>query len=236
MCPVPSTKSQLGYAEIKRLWKSGDTLTISMPMNWRFVRGRMIQEGRVALMRGPVLFTFSEKLNAEVLKKCPEPRDLVLDPTSIGNPILDDSVRPNGQKVVVKAWTNPERTGDPVDVVLTEFVDPNGIDVYFKIPNLNDTKSIRIVDDELLSEPRRSANGEITMAWYGPKSDSHWKNLFTVDGELVADLAADYQNPQGKQNVPARVSRQIEIRFVVAVQLQERRVCCPPPKSPTGSS
>ena len=173
-------------------------------MNWRFVRGRMIQEGRVALMRGPLLFTFSEKLNAEVLKKCPQPRDLVLDPTSIGNPILDDSVRPNGQKVVVKAWTNPERTGDPVDVVLTEFVDPNGIDVYFKIPNLNETKSIRIVDDELLSEPRKSATGEITMAWYGPKGDSRWKDLFAVDGELIADVAADYQNPQGKQNVPAR--------------------------------
>ena len=178
-------------------------LTISMPMNWRFVRGRMIQEGRVALMRGPVLFTFSEKLNAEVLKKCPEPRDLVLDPTSIGDPILDDSVRPNGQKVIVKAWTNPERTGDPVDVVLTEFIDPNGIEVYFKIPNLNDTQSIRVVDDELLSEPRQSANGEITMAWYGPKGDGNWKDLFAVKGELVADLAADYLNPQGKQDVPA---------------------------------
>ena len=41
------------------------------------------------------------------------------------------------------------------------------------------------------------------MAWYGPKSDSNWKDLFAVDGELVADLAADYQNPQGKQDVPA---------------------------------
>jgi hypothetical protein len=202
--PCALNKSQLGYAEIKRLWKSGDILTVSMPINWRFVRGRMIQEGRVALMRGPVLFTCSEKLNAEVLKKCPEPRDLILDPTSIGNPSLDDSVRPNGQKVVVKAWTNPERTDDPSDVVLTEFVDPNGIDVYFKIPNLNDTKAIRIVDDELLSEPRQSANGEISWAWYGRKSDSNWKkDLFTIDGELVADLAADYLNPQGKQDVLA---------------------------------
>ena len=97
--PCASTKSQLGYAEIKRLWKSGDTLTISMPLNWRFVRGRMIQEGRVALMRGPVLFTFSEKLNAEVLKKCPQLRDLVLDPASIGNPILDNSVRPTVRRL-----------------------------------------------------------------------------------------------------------------------------------------
>jgi len=201
--PYAPNKSQLGDAEIKRLWKSGDIVKVSMPMNWRFVRGRMIQEGRVALMRGPVLFTFSEKLNAEVLKKCPNPRDLVLDPASIGQPSLDDSVRPNGQKVVVKAWTNPERTGGPVDVVLTEFVDPNGVDVYFKIPNLNDTKSIRIVDDELLSEPRQSANGEISWAWYGPKSDGNWKDLFNVDGELVADVATDYLNPQGKQDVPA---------------------------------
>jgi DUF1680 family protein len=205
VCDVPCapTRSQLGYAEIERLWKTGDTLTVSMPMNWRFVRGRMMQEGRVALMRGPILFSFSEKLNAEVLKACPEPRDLVLDPTSIGDPILDDSVRPNGQKVIVKAWTNPERTGDPVDVVLTEFIDPNGIEVYFTIPNLNETQSIRVVDDELFSEPRRSANGEITLAWYGPKGGGDWKDLFAVQGELVADLAADYLNPQGKPDVPA---------------------------------
>lgn len=196
-------KSEFGYAEIKRHWKSGDILKISMPMNWRFVRGRMIQDGRVALMRGPVLFTFSEKWNAEVLKKCPDPRDLVLDPTSLGKPSLDNSVRPDGQKVVAKAWTNPERTGSPVEVVLTEFVDPNGVDVYFKIPNLKKTKPIRVVEDELLSEPRQSANGEITWAWYGPKSDGSWKDLFKVDGEWVADLAADYLNPQGKQDVPA---------------------------------
>ena len=201
--PCVPTKSQLGYAEIKRLWKSGDVLTISMPMNWRFVRGRMLQEGRVALMRGPVLFAFSEKRNAAVLKQCPEPRDLVLDPARIGNPILDHSIRPNGQKVIVKAWTNPARTGDPVDVVLTEFVDPDGIEVYFKIPNLYEAKSIRVVDDELLSEPRQSANGELTMAWYGPKSGSHWEDLFAVKGELVADLAADYRNPQGRLDVPA---------------------------------
>jgi DUF1680 family protein len=201
--PCAPSKSALGYAEIKRLWKSGDILTISMPMSWRFIRGRMIQDGHVALMRGPVLFTFSEKLNAETLKKCPQPRDLVLDPTSIGNPIPDNSVRPNGQKVVAKAWTNPQRAGDPVNVVLTEFVDPSGVEVYFKVADLNDAKAIPVVDDELLSEPRRSANGEITSAWYGPKRDSKWKELFTVEGEVVADLAADYRNPQGKQGVPA---------------------------------
>lgn len=201
--PCPLDRSPLGYAKITRLWKSGDTLTISMPMNWRFVRGRMIQDGRVALLRGPVLFTFSETRNAAALKKCPNPRDFVIDPTSIGNPIPDDTIRPNGQKVIAKAWTSPDRTGEPIDVVLTEFVDPDGIDVYFKVPNLKDTRPIRIMDDELLSEPRQSANGEITFAWYGPKSDHQWKDMFAVAGDLVADLAADYRNPQGKPDVPA---------------------------------
>ena len=199
----PPDKSQPGCAAVKRVWKSGDTLTISMPMAWRFVRGRMIQDGRVALLRGPVLFTFSDTLNTEVLKKCPNPRDLVLDPISIGNPVLDTRIRPDGQKVVVKAWTNPERTGTPIDVVLTEFVDPDGLDVYFKVPNLTDTQPVRIMDDELLSEPRKSANGTITFAWYGPKSDQAWKEMFAVEGEPVADLAADYRNPQGKPDVPA---------------------------------
>ena len=201
--PCSPDKSGLGYATVKRVWKSGDTLALSMPMSWRFVRGRMIQDGRVALLRGPVLFTFSDTLNAEVLKNCPKPRDLMLDPASLGSPIPDARIRPDGQKVVAKAWTNPERTGAPVNVVLTEFVDPDGIDVYFKIPNLADTRPLRIMDDELLSEPRQSANGEITFAWYGPKSDSTWKELFTVEGEPVADLAADFRNPQGKPDVPA---------------------------------
>lgn len=205
VCDVPCDpiRSQLGYAEIERLWKSGDTLTLSMPMDWRFIRGRMMQEGRVALMRGPVLFSFNEKLNAEVLKRCPAPRDLVIDPASIGDPVLDDSIRPHGRKVAVKAWTNPECTGETVDVVLTEFIDPDGIEVFFKTPNLHEMKPIRVVDDELCSEPRRSANGEITMAWYGPKSGGDWKDLLAVRGELAADLAADYVNPQGKPNVPA---------------------------------
>ena len=132
-------------------------------MGWRFVRGRMLQDGRVALLRGPVLFTFSETLNADVLKRCPNPRDLVLDPTSIGDPVPDNRIRPDGQKVVVRAWTDPERTAAPVAVVLTEFIDPDGIEVYFKVPDLKDTRPIRIMDDELLSEPRKPAQNEIML-------------------------------------------------------------------------
>ena len=161
--PCAPDTARPGCAVIQRVWKSGDTLAISMPMGWRFVRGRMLQDGRVALLRGPVLFTFSATLNAEALKSCPNPRDLVLDPASLGDPVPDSRIRPDGQKVVVRAWTNPGRTGAPVAVVLTEFIDPDGIEVYFKIPDLTAPGPVRIMDDELLSEPRQRAENEIGL-------------------------------------------------------------------------
>ena len=222
-------KEKLGSYVLDRTWKDGDMVNISMPMDWRFVRGRMFQDGRVALLRGPVLFTINEKLNAKALQKVSgsirdpkqfpdnpkhpfemayqQARDLIIDPTSIGTPVSDDRIRPGGQKVMAKAWTNSERAGEQVDIVLTEFVDPDGMEVYFKVPNPDHTGPIRVVDDELFSEPRRSANGEITFAWYGPKSSRGWKEMcegmFATDGELVADLAADYRNPGGKLDVVA---------------------------------
>ena len=42
--------------EITRNWEAGDLVTLHMPMPWRFIRGRKRQAGRVALMRGPVLY------------------------------------------------------------------------------------------------------------------------------------------------------------------------------------
>lgn len=36
------------YYEIRRTWNRGDAVTLDMPMPWRWVRGRKLQEGRVA--------------------------------------------------------------------------------------------------------------------------------------------------------------------------------------------
>ncbi len=44
---------------IKRSWKSGDVVTLDMPMKTRLVRGHNLQAGKVAVMRGPVVFSFS---------------------------------------------------------------------------------------------------------------------------------------------------------------------------------
>lgn len=200
---IDPLRQQLGCHALRRTWKDGDVVRISMPMAWRFVRGRAAQEGRVALLRGPILFCIGEDRNAALWAKCREARDLVIDPASIGRPLRDDSIRPNGLKVVAKAWLTPERDGEKVDVTLTEFIDPSGQEVYFRVPNPADTSPVRLMDDEIVSWPNEFANAHVLKALYGPKAAGDLEALFEIRGEVVADLAADYVNPRGKTDVTA---------------------------------
>ena len=137
------------FHEIRRTWKPGDSVTLDMPMPWRLVRGCKLQEGRVALMRGPVVYCIGVAGNAELLKKYPEPRHLVIDPASLGKPVTDASVRPAGLKISAKAWApgNHGKGAATLDIVLTEFVDPSGVATYFYVPDLT-----KAVDDELTNE------------------------------------------------------------------------------------
>jgi DUF1680 family protein len=132
--------------EIRRVWRLADSVTLDMPMPWRLVRGRKSQEGRAALMRGPVVYCIGAANNTDLFTKYQKPGDLILDPTSLGTPVADKSVRPDGMKVLAKAWPPESEAKDaaPLDVVLTEFVDPSGVATYFRLPDL-----ARAVDDEL---------------------------------------------------------------------------------------
>jgi hypothetical protein len=85
-------------------------------------------------------------------------------------PAKDDSVRPNGLKAVAQAWLNQDRTGDKVAVTLTEFTDPSGRDVYFRVPNLADTSPVRLTDDEIVSWPNEFVNAHVLKAFYNCKN------------------------------------------------------------------
>ncbi|MFA6244413.1 MAG: beta-L-arabinofuranosidase domain-containing protein, partial [Candidatus Hydrogenedentales bacterium] len=135
--------------DISRKWESGDTVILEMDMPWRLVRGRKTQDGRAALMRGPVVYCVGAANNADLLAKCDKPSDLIVDPNSLGAPVADTSVRPDGLKVLAKAWMPGSETKDPasLDVVLTEFADPSGVTTYFRVPDLS-----KAVDDELMEK------------------------------------------------------------------------------------
>ncbi len=136
------------FHEIRRVWTPGDAVTLDMPMPWRFVRGRKAQEGRAALMRGPVVYCVGAANNAEMLTTCEKPGDLVIDPASLGTPVEDTAFRPGGRKVLVKAWppNGPATEPVPLDVVLTEFVDPTGVTTHFRLADVTNA-----VDDELVN-------------------------------------------------------------------------------------
>jgi uncharacterized protein len=137
--------------EIRRPWKAGDTVTLEMPMVWRFIRGRQLQEGKAALARGPVVYCLGTAQNAEVLSKYPGFQGIVIDPATIGEPEADRSIRPDGRKVKVQAraeapgaWSK----GAPhLTLTFTEFVDPTGIVTYVHLLDLG-----RAGDDELMDD------------------------------------------------------------------------------------
>ncbi len=134
---------------IARTWKPGDRVELEMPMPWRLVRGRQAQAGRVAVMRGPMVFCLNRSRHDRL--KDGDLRLLTLDPTSLEGPVPDDGVRPGGVACKAKAWGPgkwyPHAKPD-LELVLTEFADPGGEATYFNVPN---PKGRELVDDELVT-------------------------------------------------------------------------------------
>jgi DUF1680 family protein len=142
--PVDSVRAGT-FLEIDRAWKTGDTVAVKMPMRFRLVRGRQRQAGRVAVVRGPVVFTLNptqekslEKLDAVELGQ------YTLDPSS-----LEATTTPTGELACrAGIWKpgflsfgrNPDLT-----VTLTQFPDPAGKVIYFRLRDFTPA-----VDDELL--------------------------------------------------------------------------------------
>ena len=148
--PVPVRPGAKAF-ELRRAWKAGDTVTLDMPMAWRFVKGHQLQEGKAALVRGPVVYCLGTAQNAETLKKYPNFNGIVIDPKCVGEPESDISIRPNGIKVKVGAWVEAPGAwskGAPREtLIFTEFVDPTGIATYVHLLDLGKAEEDELVSD-----------------------------------------------------------------------------------------
>jgi hypothetical protein len=124
-------------------------VTLEMPMVWRFVKGHRLQEGKAALARGPVVYCLGTAQNEEILKKYPNFNGIVIDPSQLGEPEPDRSIRPDGKKVTVKARVEApgawSRGAPALTLTFTEFVDPTGIVTYVHLLDLG-----QAVEDELM--------------------------------------------------------------------------------------
>ncbi|MDD4101760.1 MAG: glycoside hydrolase family 127 protein [Kiritimatiellae bacterium] len=142
--PVPGT-----FFDIRRLWKAGDLVDLELPMRWRLVKGRQRQAGRVAVMRGPLVFCLNPEHNTDLAQR--DGSDLgyvALNPAALSEPVPDASVRPDGIACCVQAWAPGFSLAQNADYALklTEFADPDGKATYFRLRDFS-----AAVDDELLS-------------------------------------------------------------------------------------
>jgi len=144
------------FVALERAWHPGDRVVLEMPMDWRLVCGRKRQSGRVALMRGPLVFCLNPAQDEQLAEL--DGADLgriTLDPQSLGEPEPDDSVRPRGLVCRVEAWKPGYVAKRPGDLVLrlTEFADPGGRAVYFRLQDMSEA-----VDDELFVQTKTKAD------------------------------------------------------------------------------
>jgi DUF1680 family protein len=131
--PVPVNGP--GYAEIRRKWRLGDRIELSLDMPWRFVRGAQTQEGRAAVLRGPLLYCLNPDLNPAIGGL--DLKQIVLD--------SDNQPRKHGTACEIGAWTSLREGPPDLKLVLTEFPDPGGRATYFVA-----RRDAGLVPDELL--------------------------------------------------------------------------------------
>jgi len=136
------------FFAIERDWQSGDQIKLRMPMSLRLIKGRKSQAGRVAVMRGPMLFGLNpdkqEGFDPDII------RLMLIDADSLELSDPEDSVRPDGLACKARFW-NPNnyntqaRAG--ISLVLTEYADPDCRTTYFLVPN---PRARALQDDELI--------------------------------------------------------------------------------------
>lgn len=139
------------FLSIERKWKKGDQLRIEFGMDFRFIEGRKRNAGRVALMRGPLIYGLNLSLNKEVSangeREFNDLRRILLDPETLRGPFTDSTVRPGGTAFEISGWR--EKYSGKADrrhefrMRLTEFPDPGMEFIYFKIPDY----SIQVADE-----------------------------------------------------------------------------------------
>jgi hypothetical protein len=116
------------------------------------VRGRQQQAGRVAVLRGPLVFALNPAQNGQLAKL--DAADLArftLDAQGL-SVTPDASVRPGGTAVRAGAWKPGYGTQakHDLELLLTEFADPGASATYFRLRDL-----AAAVDDELAGRRTR---------------------------------------------------------------------------------
>jgi hypothetical protein len=101
-----------GFLEIERMWNKGDEVSVSLPMEPRFIAAReevSADSGRVALGAGPFVFCLEEADNGKV-------RDIVVDTLTRLSYVYDSEFMGGSGKITFRA-TMPDATEREVTAI-----------------------------------------------------------------------------------------------------------------------
>lgn len=147
-----------GFHEIERLWSAGDKIDLKFPLNWRVIKGRKLQAGTYAILRGPVVYSLNPEDNPATKKLSEQLYSrLVIDPDTlkVAEPKTVDGVEYH--TCTVKGWSpgyiyrrGTMDTFPPsnIDLTLTEFAEHDNRMTYFRIQPTSNT--VDVIDDELI--------------------------------------------------------------------------------------
>ncbi len=121
-----ATTAKHGFVRLNRKWNRGDVVKLALDMPWRLVSGTAKQDGRAAVMRGPMVFCLNPARNHLTGQ---DSNALTINPDTLQPPVTDETLRPGG--IACRLSVDPPGRS----VLLTEFVDPDGEAVYFKTRN-----------------------------------------------------------------------------------------------------
>ncbi|NOY43792.1 MAG: hypothetical protein GXP26_18390 [Planctomycetes bacterium] len=142
------------YYKITRNWKKGDVVRVKFPFDWHVVKGRKNQSGTYAVMRGPTVYAINPEYNEAMSRRVPPQTRyrITIDPDTLKTepPKVVDGVE--FQAATVDGWSQwwtlgpaGHRSKPDLKLTLTEFADPGGEWIYFRIK----PGSSRVVEDEL---------------------------------------------------------------------------------------
>jgi DUF1680 family protein len=146
------------FFSLERQWKRGDEIVLDMPMPCRFVKGFALQEGKVAVMRGPVVFSLLPgRTQCLALRDVNVLGTLKIDPSTLETPVRDDSVCRSAMVMKVQGWNKGSESG-PMNLFLflADFSYPCGEATYFHVPDM----SIAVEDELLLRIPTQGATDD----------------------------------------------------------------------------
>jgi len=188
--PIEAKTGDDGYAAIKRVWTKGDTVELNFKLEPKVVVGDHLNEGKVALMYGPLVLAADESmLGTEGLPICA---------VGIGNPALSVlSIKPEPAPESVKSWPNAQvfhlnavlrrhtattKAGAPMEIRLIPFADAGSTLKNYNVwlPLQSSTRNNQLLDG--VESQSRSGNvvGSINDEDFGTY-------VVTQDGKVAAE-------------------------------------------------